>query len=88
MKENHFIRENAPQGLYSPANEHDACGVGMIVNLHGAKSHELIDSALKVLENMKHRGAEGADSKTGDGAGINMARVLCLCLRTKMSSKT
>lgn len=70
MKENHFIRENALRGLYSPANEHDACGVGMIVNLHGAKSHELIDSALKVLENMKHRGAEGADSKTGDGAGI------------------
>lgn len=70
MKENHFIRENALQGLYSPSNEHDACGVGMIVNLHGAKSHELIDSALKVLENMKHRGAEGADSKTGDGAGI------------------
>ena len=70
MKENHFIRRNAQQGLYSPENEHDACGVGMIVNLHGAKSHELIDSALKVLENMKHRGAEGADSKTGDGAGI------------------
>lgn len=58
------------QGLYSPANEHDACGVGMIVNLHGTKSHELIDAALRVLENMKHRGAEGADSKTGDGAGI------------------
>ena len=57
-------------GLYTPANEHDACGVGMIVNLHGTKSHDLIDSALKVLENMKHRGAEGADSKTGDGAGI------------------
>lgn len=70
MKENHFIRKNAQQGLYNPTNEHDACGVGMIVNLHGAKSHELIDSALKVLENMKHRGAEGADSKTGDGAGI------------------
>lgn len=57
-------------GLYTSAYEHDACGVGMIVNLHGTKSHDLIDSALKVLENMKHRGAEGADSKTGDGAGI------------------
>ena len=57
-------------GLYSPQNEHDACGVGMIVNIHGNKSHELVDSALKVLENMKHRGAEGADNKTGDGAGI------------------
>ena len=57
-------------GLYSPDYEHDACGVGMIVNIHGHKSHELVDGALKVLENMKHRGAEGADSKTGDGAGI------------------
>ncbi len=57
-------------GLYSPENEHDACGVGMIVNIHGNKSHELVDAALKVLENMKHRGAEGADNKTGDGAGI------------------
>lgn len=42
----------------------------MIVNLNGSKSHELVDSALRVLENMKHRGAEGADNKTGDGAGI------------------
>ena len=57
-------------GLYDASNEHDACGVGMIVNIHGDKSHELVDSALKVLENMKHRGAEGADNKTGDGAGI------------------
>ena len=57
-------------GLYSRENEHDACGVGMIVDVHGRKSHELVDSALKVLENMKHRGAEGADNKSGDGAGI------------------
>ena len=58
------------EGLYDPAHEHDACGVGMIVNLNGSKSHELVDSALRVLENMKHRGAEGADNKTGDGACI------------------
>jgi glutamate synthase (NADPH/NADH) large chain len=58
------------QGLYDPANEHDACGVGMVVNIRGNKSHELVDNALTVLENMKHRGAEGADKKTGDGAGI------------------
>ena len=56
--------------MYDASNEHDACGVGMLVNIHGDKSHELVDSALKVLENMKHRGAEGADNKTGDGAGI------------------
>ena len=58
------------KGLYSSGNEHDACGVGMVVNIHGNKSHELVDNALKVLENMRHRGAEGADNKTGDGAGI------------------
>ncbi|MDR0745235.1 MAG: glutamate synthase large subunit [Mediterranea sp.] len=57
-------------GLYNAANEHDACGVGMLVNIHGEKSHEVVESALKVLENMRHRGAEGADNKTGDGAGI------------------
>lgn len=59
-----------PTGLYNPENEHDACGVGMLVNIHGEKSHDLVESALKVLENMRHRGAEGADNKTGDGAGI------------------
>lgn len=63
-------QDNFNEGLYRAENEHDACGVGMIVNIHGGKSHELVDSALKVLENMKHRGAEGADNKTGDGAGI------------------
>ena len=57
-------------GLYNTAYEHDACGVGMVVNIHGNKSHELVSNALKVLENMRHRGAEGADNKTGDGAGI------------------
>ena len=57
------------QGLYQEAYEHDACGVGMVVHIHGGKSHELVDNALKVLENMEHRGAETRD-KTGDGAGI------------------
>ena len=79
MKENLFINPSSihptqscstSRGLYSPENEHDACGVGMIVDIHGNKSHELVDQALRVLENMKHRGAEGADNKTGDGAGI------------------
>ena len=63
---NYQIQE---QGLYQQAYEHDACGVGMVVNIHGGKSHELVDNALKVLENMEHRGAETRD-KTGDGAGI------------------
>ena len=57
-------------GLYNAEYEHDACGVGMVVNIHGNKSHDLVDNALKVLENMRHRGAEGADGRTGDGAGI------------------
>ena len=57
------------QGLYNAVYEHDACGVGMVVNIHGNKSHELVDNALRVLENMEHRGAETRD-KTGDGAGI------------------
>ena len=57
------------KGLYQPEYEHDACGVGMVVNIHGGKSHELVDQALHVLENMEHRGAETRD-KTGDGAGI------------------
>ncbi len=61
--------ENQHKGLYQQDYEHDACGVGMVVNIHGNKSHELVDNALKVLENMEHRGAETRD-KTGDGAGI------------------
>ncbi|MDD6773382.1 MAG: glutamate synthase large subunit [Bacteroidales bacterium] len=63
------MKPSQQQGLYAPAYEHDACGVGMVVNIHGGKSHELVDNALKVLENMEHRGAETRD-KTGDGAGI------------------
>ena len=66
-KQNPFIKYNGikdakvhihkTSGLYDASNEHDACGVGMIVDIHGNKSHELVDSALKVLENMKHRGS-------------------------------
>ena len=60
--------QNKEKGLYHSSYEHDACGVGMIVNIHGNKSHELVDNALQVLENMRHRGAEVG--KNGDGAGI------------------
>ena len=65
-----YQRQPKQLGLYKASHEHDACGVGMLVNIQGGKSHELVESALKVLENMRHRGAEGADNKTGDGAGI------------------
>ena len=65
-----YQRQPKQLGLYEASHEHDACGVGMLVNIQGGKSHELVESALKVLENMRHRGAEGADNKTGDGASI------------------
>ena len=60
----------APQGLYDPSFEHDACGIGFVVNIKGEKSYGIMDDALKILENLNHRGAEGADQKSGDGAGI------------------
>ena len=58
------------QGLYDPRNEHDACGVGFVVNIKGRKSHDIIGQGLKILENLDHRGAVGADPLMGDGAGI------------------
>src|SRR5579885_2387267 len=57
------------QGLYDPRNEHDACGVGFVVNIKGRKSHDIITQGLKILENLDHRGAVGADPLMGDGAG-------------------
>lgn len=59
-----------PQGLYDPRNEHDACGIGFVANIKGKRSYGIVDDALKILENLKHRGGEGADQKSGDGAGI------------------
>jgi glutamate synthase (NADPH/NADH) large chain len=58
--------------LYNPINEHDACGVGLVVDIHGNRSHEIVEKGMQVLENMLHRGAESADNKTGDGAGITL----------------
>ncbi|MEE8633821.1 MAG: glutamate synthase central domain-containing protein, partial [Methyloceanibacter sp.] len=60
----------AAQGLYDPANEHDACGVGFVADLKGRKSHTIIEYGLQILENLTHRGAAGADPRDGDGAGI------------------
>jgi glutamate synthase (NADPH/NADH) large chain len=60
----------APQGLYDPRNEHDACGVGFVAHIKGAKSHAIISQALEILKNLDHRGAVGADPLLGDGAGI------------------
>src|SRR3546814_4719661 len=58
------------QGLYNPQNEHDACGVGFVAHIKGRKSHAIIQQGLKILENLDHRGAVGADELMGDGAGI------------------
>ena len=58
------------QGLYDPAFEHDACGVGFLVNIHGIKSHDVVRNALTILRNLDHRGACGCEANTGDGAGI------------------
>jgi glutamate synthase (NADPH) large chain len=60
------------QGLYDPRYEHDACGVGAVMNLKGIPSHDVIEKALDILINLSHRGACGCDEKTGDGAGIMM----------------
>ncbi|HUB52705.1 MAG TPA: glutamate synthase large subunit, partial [Terracidiphilus sp.] len=60
----------SPQGLYHPQNEHDACGMGLVANIRGEKSHEIIRKGLEVLINLTHRGAAGCDPETGDGAGI------------------
>src|SRR5688500_20124188 len=58
------------QGLYDPQFEHDACGVGFVVNFKGKRSHEIIRQALTILINLRHRGACGCEVNTGDGAGI------------------
>ena len=57
------------QGLYDPRHEHDACGVGFVVNIKGRKSHEVVSCGLEILVNLNHRGAVGADPLVGDGAG-------------------
>ncbi|MEG0948011.1 MAG: glutamate synthase large subunit [Bacteroidales bacterium] len=60
------------KGLYDPAHEHDACGVGLVANIYGEGSHSIVENGLTVLEHMNHRGAEGADPLSGDGAGITV----------------
>lgn len=59
-----------PQGLYHPENEHEACGIGVIANIDGTKSHSIVENAVTILCNLEHRGGQSADVSTGDGAGI------------------
>ena len=64
------IQNLARVGLYDPSNEHDACGVGFVAHIKGQKAHAIVGQGLKILENLDHRGAVGADALMGDGAGI------------------
>ena len=66
------LANNYPQaqGLYNPADEHDACGVAMVATLNKIATHEIVSKALTALRNMEHRGASGAEPDSGDGAGI------------------
>ncbi|HEX6944694.1 MAG TPA: hypothetical protein VF196_00770, partial [Casimicrobiaceae bacterium] len=65
-----MIKPPQADGLYDPRYEHDACGVAMVAKLDNVPSHDVVARALEALDNLEHRGAEGADVKTGDGAGI------------------
>src|ERR1700761_4016601 len=65
---NHFARH----GLYDPANEHDACGVGLIAAIDGKPRREVVEAGINALKAVYHRGAVDADGKTGDGAGLNV----------------
>jgi len=64
------IQSARQHGLYQPEHEHDACGVGFVAHIKGRKSHDIVTQGLKILENLDHRGAVGADELMGDGAGI------------------
>ena len=71
MHDDHIPRGlPAAQGLYDPANEHDACGIGFVVDIQGRKSHDIILKGIQILINLTHRGACGCDAGTGDGAGV------------------
>ncbi|MEM8750335.1 MAG: glutamate synthase large subunit [Pseudomonadota bacterium] len=64
------VSRKAKSGLYDPRNEHDACGLGFVANMKGKKSHQIIKDGIRILENLEHRGATGADPLMGDGAGM------------------
>ena len=66
------VRQNhsKQQGLYDERFEHDNCGIGAVVNIHGKKTHQTVENALKIVENLEHRAGKDAEGKTGDGVGI------------------
>lgn len=65
-----LLAQRGAEGLYDPSYEHDACGVGLVVDVEGRKSNQIIRNGIQVLENLAHRGACGCEENTGDGAGI------------------
>ena len=70
MKEQWNESTATAKGLYDPSFEHDNCGIGAVVNIKGIKTHQTVENALKIVENLKHRAGKDADGKTGDGVGI------------------
>ncbi len=70
MNTSNAAGESAPAGLYDPANDHDSCGIGLIVKIDGRPLHSIVENGLKILINLEHRGATGGDKSTGDGAGM------------------
>ncbi|MEO8714948.1 MAG: glutamate synthase large subunit, partial [Acetobacteraceae bacterium] len=81
----HEIAAQEAAGLYSSANEHDACGVGFVAHIAGQKSHSIVEQGLRILHNLDHRGAVGADPLMGDGAGI-LIQIPDDFYRTEMSA--
>ena len=65
-----MYQDNMRQGLYDPSLEHDNCGIGAVVNIKGIKTHQTVNNALKIVENLEHRAGKDAEGKTGDGVGI------------------
>ena len=63
-------QEQMSKTLYEPSFEHDNCGIGAVINIHGKKSHAIVDDALKIVENLEHRAGKDGEGKTGDGVGI------------------
>ena len=70
MKEQWNESTATAKGLYDPSFEHDNCGIGAVVNIKGIKTHQTVENALKIVDNLKHRAGKDADGKTGDGVGI------------------
>ena len=70
MTNEYVKKRNARGGLYDPHNEHDACGLGFIANIKGGKSQKIVEDGIRILENLEHRGATGAEPLMGGGAGI------------------